>query len=84
VPPSQKPRPPTDLRRHQRETDRNLLIGFFLLLFGVGGGLILYFYGPGGLATGLACMAGGAVVAGLVVLVVNGLEWLSRWLDNRD
>lgn len=75
---------PTDLRRYQRDTDRNLLIGFFLLLFGVGGGLILHFYGVGGLATGLSCMAGGAAVAGLVVLVVNGLEWLSRWLDSRD
>lgn len=79
-----RPSAPTDLRRYQRATDRNLLIGFFLLLFGVGGTLIYIFYGPGGLLTGLACMAGGAALAGVVVLVTQGFEWLSRWLDNRD
>lgn len=74
---------PTDLRRYQTATDRNLLIGFFIVLFLVGGGLIYLFYGVGGLSTGLLCMIGGAVLAGVVVLVAFGFEWLSKWLDNR-
>lgn len=84
MPNPDRPPQPTDLRRYQRATDRNLLIGFFLLLFGVGGALIYLFYGLGGLTTGLLCMLGGAVLAGLVLLVTQGFEWLSRWLDNRD
>lgn len=75
---------PTDLRRYQTATDRNLLIGFFIVLFLVGGGLIYFFYGVGGLSTGLLCMLGGAVLAGVVVLVAFGFEWLSKWLDNRE
>lgn len=78
-----KPNEPTDLRRYQFITDRNLLIGFFVLLFVVGGGLIWLFYGLGGLSTGLLCIAGGAVVAGLLVLVTKGFEWVSRWLEDR-
>lgn len=81
--PAKKPQP-TDLRRYQTATDRNLLVGFFGLLFLVGGALIYLFYGLGGLGTGLLCMLGGALLAGLVVLVTQGFEWLSRWLDNRD
>ncbi len=79
-----KPPKPTDLRRFRTVTDRNLLIGFFAVLFVVGGGLILIFYGPGGLATGLVCMAGGALVAGLLVLVTFGFQWLSDWLEDRN
>lgn len=75
---------PTDLRRYQFITDRNLLIGFFVLLFVVGGGLIYLFYGAGGLSTGLLCMLAGALLAGVIVLVVFGFEWLSRWLEDRE
>lgn len=77
-------KPPTDLRRYQLITDRNLLIGFFVVLFVVGGALIYLFYGLGGLSTGLLCMLGGALLAGVVVLVVFGFEWLGRWLEERD
>jgi hypothetical protein len=82
--PSDKPSKPTDLRRFRNATDRNLLIGFFIVLFVVGGGLIYIFYGPGGLLTGLVCMFGGAVVAGGVVLVTFGFDWVSQWLEDRE
>lgn len=84
MPDADKPPRPTDLRRYRTLTDRNLLIGFFAVLFIVGGGLILLFYGPGGLTTGLLCMGGGAIIAGLLVLVTFGFEWLSRWLEDRE
>ena len=75
---------PTDLRRHRETTDRNLLLGFFAVLFIVGGGLIFWIYGGGALATGLVCMAGGALLTGLVLLIMLGLQWLSLWLDKTE
>lgn len=82
--PADKPPKPTDLRRFRAATDRNLLIGFFVVLIVVGGGLIYLFYDWGGLATGLLCMFGGALVAAGVVLVAFGFEWVSDWLDKRE
>ncbi len=79
-----KPPKPTDLRRHRTATDRHLLIGFFIVLFSVGGGLIALFYGAGAAALGVLCMGLGALLAALVILVVLGFEWLSNWLENRD
>lgn len=72
-----------DLRRHRERTDRNLLLGFFALLFLVGGGLIWLFYGSGAAALGVGCMAVGAVLVGLVLLVMLGLQWVSDWLERR-
>jgi hypothetical protein len=72
------------LRRHRTTTDRNLLIGFFVVLFVVGGGLIAWFYGTGAAVLGLLCMGLGALLAALVILVVFSFEWLSNWLENRD
>lgn len=76
-------REPSDLRRHRAVTDRNLLIGFFIVLFAAGGGLILLTYGSGAAAFALGCMGIGAGLAGLVVLILYGLQWLSDWLDRR-
>jgi hypothetical protein len=46
-----------DLRRHRARTDRNLLLGFFALLFLVGGGLIWIIYGSGAALLGAGCIA---------------------------
>ena len=75
---------PTNLRRHRTQTDRNLLLGFFAVLFVVGGGLIWLVYGWGAAALGLTCMAMGAVLVGIVTLMMLGLQWLSEWLDRRE
>jgi hypothetical protein len=77
-------REPTDLRRHRTITDRNLLLGFFVLLFVVGGALILLFYGGGAMASGLACILAAAALAGLVALIMLGIERLSQWMDKRE
>jgi len=74
---------PTNPRQHRERTDRNLLLGFFALLFIVGGGLIALLYGGGAAALGVGCMAAGAVLAGLVLLLMVGLQWLSDWLERR-
>jgi hypothetical protein len=73
----------SELRRHEARTQRNLVLGFFGLLFLVGGGLILWIYGPLALGTGLVCMIGGAMLFGLVMLVTLSFGWISAWLDRR-
>jgi hypothetical protein len=77
-------RDPNNSRQHRERTDRNLLLGFFALLFIVGGGLIAVLYGSGAAAMGVGCMAAGAVLAGVVVLVMLGIQWLSDWLERRE
>ena len=76
-------RNPENSRQHRQRTDRNLLLGFFAILFLVGGGLIAIFYGGSAAALGVGCMAAGAVLAGLVMLIMLGIQWLSEWLDKR-
>jgi hypothetical protein len=79
-----EPSKPTNYRQHRARTDRNLWLGFFALLFLVGGGLIALFYGGSAAAVGVVCIAGGAALAGLVMLVMAGIGWLSAWLDKRE
>lgn len=74
----------TDMRKHRSNTDRNLLIGFFALGLIVGGALIWVFYGTGAAALGILCIAGGAVLAGIVMGLMFGLQWLSDWLERRE
>ncbi len=67
-----------DLRRYARQTNFQLLIGMFFLLFVVGLGLIYVFYGLGGLVTGLICMVGGISPVILIGLVLWGMDWLVK------
>ena len=75
---------PTDTRRHRAITDRNLLIGFFVVLLSAGGALIFWFYGGSAGILGVTCLLGFAVLAGVVMLVMTGLERISEWLEKRD
>lgn len=77
-----RPRPDNP-RAHRARTDRQLLLGFFALLFVVGGGLIWYFYGAGAAAVGVGCMAVGALLTGALALLMVGLQWLSDRLEER-
>jgi hypothetical protein len=72
------------MRGHRERTDRNLLLGFFALLFVVGGGLIWLLYGGSAAALGVVCIALGAVLAGLVIFIMLAIGWLSAWLDKRE
>ncbi len=58
-----------DLREYSRKTDRRLLVGFLLLLFLVGEGLIYLFYGQWAAFLGLFCLLG----VGLPALTVWGV-----------
>lgn len=61
----------------QREEAR-LAVGFFLLLYIVGGGLIWWFYGLGGAVAGWLCITGGV----LFFMALYGIVWLiGRWAE---
>ncbi len=79
--PPAPPKPPTNYRAIRSITDRNLLIGFFVILFVVGLGLIALFYGGGGVVGGLACIVVALGLVGLIALILAGLGKLTEWLD---
>ena len=76
-----KPKPPTNYRAIRAITERNLLIGFVVIVFVAGLGLIGLFYGGGAVLGGLSCLLLGLALVGVVALVVAGLGKLSEWLD---
>jgi hypothetical protein len=80
---SDKPKPPTNYRALSAATNRNLLIGFFVILFLAGVGLIGLFYGGGGVLGALACLIPAVGLVGVLALVMAGLGKLSEWLDKQ-
>ena len=68
-----------DPARFVRSTEGQLVIGFFVILYVVGGGLIWYFYGPGGAIAGGLCITGGL----FFFLLLYGLVSLAGWWANR-
>lgn len=65
---------PTDPRKHQRETERNLLIGAAAIILVVGGGLIFLLYGRGSGITGTICLGGAVAILALLYGVVKLFE----------
>jgi magnesium-transporting ATPase (P-type) len=63
-----------DLRKFAKNTNTQLVIGGFVLLFVVGLGLIALLYSPQAALVGLLCMLGGLVPIGLVALLMVGLN----------
>lgn len=68
-----------DPARFVRSTEGQLVIGFFVILYGIGGGLIWYFYGLGGAIAGWLCITGGM----LFFLLLYGLVSLAGWWADR-
>jgi hypothetical protein len=67
-----------DLRKFTRQTNARLLFGFFVLLFGVGLGLIYLFWGLESALVGLVCLLGALVPAGLVWFFLAILGWIAK------
>ncbi len=67
-----------DLRKYARNTNIRLLIGFILLLFVVGDGLIYLIYGPRGAIFGFLCLLGGLAPLVLIGLLLWVLEWIVK------
>ena len=64
--------------RHRARLDRELLVGGFGLLLIVGGALAAFFLGGGAALVAIAILVGAGLLAGLIYLVLNGLERLAR------
>lgn len=58
----------SDLRRYARQTNIRLVLGFLLLLFVVGDGLIWWIYGRSAALLGLVCLLGGLAPLLLIAL----------------
>ena len=71
-----------DLRRYARQTNVRLFLGFMLLLFLVGDGLIYLNYGRQAALLGLVCILAGLAPMLLISLALYGLEWLAKRLGN--
>jgi hypothetical protein len=67
-----------DLRKYARQTNSRLLAGFFVLVFGLGLGLIYWLWGPDAALVGLICLLGALVPAALVWLVLAVMGWVAR------
>ena len=57
-----------DLRHYAKQTQTRLIIGFLILVFVVGDGLIFLLYGRESGLLGLVCIAGALVPVLLIVL----------------
>jgi hypothetical protein len=69
-----KPTRNRNLRRYHRQTNRRLVIGFFLILFILGDGMIWYFYGKESALFGLLCLVAGSTPIFLVSLILWGMD----------
>ena len=67
-----------DLRQYARQTNLRLLVGFILLLFIVGDGLIFLFYGRGAAAMGFICLLGSIAPIVLILAALWTIDWVVK------
>ena len=67
-----------DLRHYARQTNTRLIIGFLLVLFIIGDGLIYLFYGQGAAIMGVICLLAGITPVILIVLALWVIDWIVR------
>jgi O-antigen/teichoic acid export membrane protein len=73
-----------DLRKYARQTNVRLSIGFAIIIFLIGDGLIYYFYGREAAIMGALCILLGLVPLLLVFLAFLGMDLVIRFLQDRD
>lgn len=72
-------RPPTDTRADRRRLDRNLAWAVVIFLIGVGGLAIGLTYGRTAIFLGVTCLSVGALLFGLLWLILTLMEkWANR------
>ena len=72
-----------DLRSYARQTNVQLAIGAFVLLFVFGLGLIWWLYGLGAAITGLLCLLGALVPIALIFLAIYGMDWIVKRANSK-
>jgi len=68
----------TDLRRYARQTNIRLFLGFLIILFLIGDGLIYLIYGREAAILGLICLVAGLAPLVLIWLVLLMMEWIVK------
>jgi len=67
-----------DLRKYARNTNVQLAVGAFILLFVVGVGLIWAIYGQGAAGMGLFCLLAGLAPIILIVAIFFAIDWILK------
>jgi hypothetical protein len=67
-----------DLRRYASQTNIRLLLGFLIILFLVGIGLIYIFYGREAAMLGFTCLLAGLLPLLLIAFALWGIGWLVK------
>jgi len=67
-----------DVRKYAKQTDIQLGVGAFLLLFLVGIGLIYIIYGSGAAVLGFLCLLAGLAPLVLIFLSLELLDWIQK------
>lgn len=73
-----------DLRKYARQTNVRLFVGFLILLFLVGDGLIYVIFGRESAMMGLVCLLAGLAPLFLIWLVFLGLDILLKKIRERE
>jgi hypothetical protein len=72
-----------DLRQYARQTNFRLIVGFILLLFILGVGLIYLFFGQGAAIMGLICLIGALVPIVLILAALWIIDWVGKLNSTR-
>lgn len=72
-----------DLRKYARQTNARLLIGFILILFLIGDGLIFLIYGKNAAILGALCLVAGLAPLLLIWLILLAMEWFVKRQNSR-
>jgi len=70
-----------DLRQFARQTNIRLIIGFLLLLFIIGDGLIFLFFGQQAALMGVICLFAGLSPVILIIIALWFIDWIVRRND---
>ena len=71
----------SDLRKYTSQTTVRLIVGALILLFVIGTALIWWLYGPAAALMGLLCLLGALLPIGLIWLLMIGLDWIVKRLN---
>ena len=67
-----------DLRQYAKQTNIRLIIGFILVLFIIGDGLIFIFFGKGAAVMGIICILAALFPVVLIIIALWFIDWITR------